>query len=132
LGGFWWAVPGSKPEQEANRIAALNDRFRSRCGMMAVAEDVPGGFVFTQGINSLPPERKYRSGLPCAISATSPKGKIPMQNAIFGAFTIDDVPEKIFWKISYYADASCSGGAEDPSDPARCFRILTIMLASEY
>lgn len=45
---------------------------------------------------------------------------------------MDAVPEKIFWKIDYYADKSCTEGAEDPSDAARSFRVLTIMLASEY
>lgn len=45
---------------------------------------------------------------------------------------MDDVPEKIFWKIDYCADRSCARGSEDPADPTRSFRVLTIMLASEY
>jgi hypothetical protein len=49
-----------------------------------------------------------------------------------GSFHIEGVTRKIFWKIDCYADASCSGGAEDPSDPARSFRVLTIMFGSEY
>jgi len=44
---------------------------------------------------------------------------------------VEGVAEKIFWDIDYYADASCAGGSEDPSDPARRFPVLTIMLASE-
>lgn len=50
----------------------------------------------------------------------------------FGAFGIEGIPEKIFWKIDYYADACGTFGSEDPADPARCFRVLTIMLASDY
>lgn len=120
------------PEQEPNRIAALNDRFRSRCGRMSFGDDVPGGFMFTQGINSLPPETQVSIWAAVRDFNDFSEGNDPYAERDFGAFTIEDVPEKIFWKIDYYADASCSGGAEDPSDPARCFRILTIMLASEY
>jgi uncharacterized protein DUF3768 len=119
------------PEQEANRIAALNDRFRSRCGL-AFGDDVPGGFVFTQGINSLPPETQVSIWAAVRDFTDFSEGNDPYAERDFGAFTLDGVPEKIFWKIDYYADASCSGGAEDPADPARSFRILTIMLASEY
>jgi hypothetical protein len=70
-----------KPERP-QQIAELNDRFRSRCGMPVFGEHVPGGFVFTQGINSLPPETQVSIWLPCAISATSPKATTRMQSAI--------------------------------------------------
>jgi len=62
----------------------------------------------------------------------------------FDAFTADNDSHKehdfaafeaggdtIFWKIDYY-DPSLSGGSEDPSCPERCFRVLTILMASEY
>ena len=47
----------------------------------------------------------------------------------FGAFDFKD--ERIFWKIDYY-DAACEYGCEDPADPSKTTRVLTIMLASEY
>jgi len=49
----------------------------------------------------------------------------------FGAF---DHPEagKVFWKIDCYADSACEWGSEHPHDPERSYRVLTIMLASEY
>ena len=120
------------PEQQANHIAELNDRFRARCGMPVFGEHVPGGFVFTQGINSLPSETQVSIWAAVRDFNDFSEGNDPHAERDFGAFTIDDVPENIFWKIDYYADASCSDGAEDPSDSAGCFRILTVMLASEY
>jgi len=47
----------------------------------------------------------------------------------FGSFTHQR--HKLFWKIDTY-DATCEFGAEDPADPTRTTRVLTIMLAEEY
>ena len=62
----------------------------------------------------------------------------------FDAFTEDNDPydehdfgsiniagETVFWKIDYY-DLNLEYGADDPANPAKCRRILTVMLASEY
>ena len=49
-----------------------------------------------------------------------------------GAIDMAGVGEKILWKIDYYADAACASGSEAPSDITCCYRVLTIMLASEY
>jgi hypothetical protein len=64
-------------------------------------------------------------------SAISTKNNDPHGEHDFGAFYINGVG-KISWKIDYYADASCAWGSEDPSDAARCYRVLTIMRAEEY
>jgi hypothetical protein len=47
----------------------------------------------------------------------------------FGNFEIGG--RKLFWKIDHY-DAAMEFGSEDPSDPSKTTRVLTIMLASEY
>jgi len=53
----------------------------------------------------------------------------PHREHDFGSFEI--AGRKIFWKIDYY-DAEMAFGSEDPADPSKTTRVLTIMLASEY
>jgi Protein of unknown function (DUF3768) len=53
----------------------------------------------------------------------------PWHEHDFGAFEHDG--EKIFFKIDYYSK-DLEHGSEDPADPSKTTRVLTIMLASEY
>jgi len=47
----------------------------------------------------------------------------------FGVVTIEDTD--VFWKVDCY-DRDLAFGSEDPSDPAKTSRVLTILLADEY
>jgi uncharacterized protein DUF3768 len=47
----------------------------------------------------------------------------------FGRFEIDGEP--YFFKLDYYA-LDMEGGSEDPADPEKTTRVLTIMRADEY
>jgi hypothetical protein len=47
----------------------------------------------------------------------------------FGIFELDS--EKLYWKIGYYA-RRLKFGSEDPSDPNKTTRVMTVMLAEEY
>jgi Protein of unknown function (DUF3768) len=120
-------------EEKAKQIAAQNGLFRLNFFVPTFGpRPVPGRVVCTRGISALPPVTQI-----CIWGAVSrfdnfTEGDDPHGEHDFGAFDLPGVPEKIFWKIDYYADNSCTFGSEDPADPAQCFRVLTIMLASEY
>ena len=47
----------------------------------------------------------------------------------FGSF--DLAGDKFFWKIDYY-DFTLEFGSDDPADPSKTTRVLTLMLAAEY
>lgn len=47
----------------------------------------------------------------------------------FGSFELCN--RKFFWKIDYY-DPGMEQGSDDPSDPEKTARVMTLMLAEEY
>ncbi len=47
----------------------------------------------------------------------------------FGAFDLEG--QKLFFKIDYY-DPSFTQGSENPANPGKTVRVLTLMLANEY
>jgi hypothetical protein len=106
------------------RIAELNDLCRTAMG-------VAGRLVQTAGISALPPQIQsaIREDVE-RFSDFSPDND-PQGERDFGAFTVRGVPERIFWKIDYYAP-DLVHGSEEPGDPQQTVRVLTIMLASEY
>ena len=119
-------------EDKAKRLAALNDFFRLNFLTLSFGSyPVHGRIVCTRGISVLPQETQTRIWAAVSNFSDFTEDDIHGEHD-FGAFRIEGAPEKIFWKIDYYADESCTSGFEDASDTARCFRVLTIMLASEY
>ena len=104
-----------------NRIRELNDAFR---------RSFAGGRVMTTaGIAAM--TEKLRADVfervrtfDAFTSDNDPHGEHD-----FGSFEITG--QKVFWKIDTY-DAAMEFGSEDPADPSKTTRVLTIMLASEY
>ena len=108
-------------KEKTARIRDLNDAFR---------KSFSGGKVLlTPGVNELPSDV-------CAMAIR--------RVATFDAFTPDNDPHvehdfgsfdlaghKFFWKLDYYAP-DMEHGSEDPGDPAKPPRVLTIMQAEEY
>jgi Protein of unknown function (DUF3768) len=104
------------------KIAALNDLCRKAMG-------VAGRLVQTSGICALPSKDQSAIREKVETFDAFTADNDPYGERDFGAFEHNG--EKIFWKIDYY-DTTLSKGSEDPTDPQRTARVLTIMLASEY
>jgi hypothetical protein len=103
-------------------IRRLNDAFR---------RSLSGGgkVLITPGIAALPfPDQAVILGKVRTFDAFS-EDNDPHGEHDFG--TIDHADARIFWKIDYY-DHSMELGSEDPADPTKTTRVLTIMLADEY
>ena len=105
----------------ANKIRALNDAFRTTM--------TGGRVVMTAGVDALPSDVKAMVIRQVATFTEFTPGNDPHGEHDFGNFEV--AGQRFFWKIDYY-DPSMEFGSEDPADPAKTTRVLTIMLASEY
>lgn len=103
------------------RIRVLNDFFRGTF--------LGGKVVVTAGVAALPLDVKARVLLQVQNFAGFNADNDPYSEHDFGSFTA--AGEEFFWKIDYY-DLLCESGSEDPADPEKTMRVLTIMLATEY
>lgn len=102
-------------------VRALNDALRRTF--------IGGRIVMTVGVQSLAEDVKSR-----VLSAAREFGDFnedndPHGEHDFGSFELDG--QSFFWKIDYY-DKDEVYGSEEPSDPTKTSRVLTIMLAEEY
>ena len=118
----------------ANIIASQNDAFRKGIASNLATKtqsDAPDGMVvMTQRVSALGVAEQVSLLLVVRNYSSFDLDNDPHGERDFGA--IDLHGTKWFWKIDYYADGNCDSGSEDPSDPAKCYRVLTIMHASEY
>jgi hypothetical protein len=105
----------------ADRIRVLNDNFRSTF--------VGGQVVMTQGVSQLPLDIKARVLLAVRFFDNFTTGNDPHREHDFGNFEIEG--ETYFFKVDYYA-LDMVGGSEDPADPEKTTRVLTIMRADDY
>jgi len=105
----------------AEEIRALNDAFRTTM--------TGGRVMMTAGVDALPSDVKAVVIRRVATFSEFTEDNDPHGEHDFGNFTLSG--RKFFWKIDYY-DANMEFGSEDPADPAKTTRVLTIMLASEY
>jgi hypothetical protein len=103
------------------RIRDLNDAFRRTFS--------GGKMMMTSGVAGLPDLAKAKVLQLVATFDQFTEDNDPHGEHDFGSFELAN--RKFFWKIDYY-DELCEFGSEDPSDPKRTTRVLTLMLASEY
>jgi hypothetical protein len=104
-----------------DRIRLLNDNFR--CTFIG------GQVLMTAGVNALPIDTKARALLAVQSFSNFTTDNDPHREHDFGSFEIEG--ETYFFKIDYYA-LDMDGGSEDPADPEKTARVLTIMRADEY
>jgi hypothetical protein len=112
---------GATAPTETDRIRVLNDNFRGTF--------VGGQVVMTQGVNELPLDTKARILLAVQTFDAFTADNDPHGEHDFGSFEIDG--ETYFFKVDYYA-LDMASGSEDPADPTKTTRVLTIMRADEY
>jgi len=109
--------------QPRDRIRDLNDAFRKSF------DPTLGRILLTSGVDSLPGDLKAMAIRKTAtFDAFTPDNDSNGEHD-FGNFELAD--RRFFWKIDYY-DETMDGGAEDPADPSKTTRVLTLMLAEEY
>ena len=106
---------------KTDRLRLLNDNFRSTF--------VGGQVVMTRGVADLPLDVKARLILAVQSFSNFTKDNDPYGEHDFGSFEIEG--ETYFFKLDYYAP-DMDGGSEDPADPEKTARVLTIMRADEY
>ena|SRR5579863_2067376 len=107
--------------KNTDQMRLLNDKFRSTF--------VGGQMFMTAGVNALPVDTKARVLMAVQNFSNFTKDNDPYGEHDFGNFEIDG--ETYFWKIDCY-DLARQFGSEDPGDPEKTTRVLTIMRADEY
>jgi hypothetical protein len=83
----------------------------------------------THGVSELPLDTKARVINAVRSFEQFTADNDPHREHDFGDIEIDG--ESYFWKIDYY-DFAMDGGSEDPANPEKTTRVLTIMRADEY
>ena len=103
------------------KIRALNDAFRTTM--------TGGKVLLTAGVNALPSDVKAIVIRRVATFSDFNEDNDPHGEHDFGNFAL--AGRKFFFKLDYF-DTNMEFGSEDPSDPTKTTRVLTIMLAEEY
>jgi hypothetical protein len=111
----------SQANGQTARVRVLNDNFR--------VTFLGGKVMLTQGVNELPLDVKANVLLMVQRFDRFTKDNDPYGEHDFGCFEF--AGDTFYWKIDYY-DSTCQSGSEDPGDPEKTTRVLTIMFAAEY
>ena len=108
-------------ETSAERIRVLNDRLR--------ATGQGGDIVITSTLACLAADQLLAVLAAVQTFTAFNADNDPHSEHDFGSFTLSG--QKFFFKLDYY-DLAMEFGSEDPADPSKTTRVLTIMLAEEY
>lgn len=103
-----------------------NDVFRKS---VLLSPQKNGECVIGADIHSLDDNQKNNLFLAVAQYSDFNEDNDPYNEHDFGTIELPDIP-KVMWKIDYYADNTCTFGAEEPSKG--CYRVLSIIYAHQY
>jgi Protein of unknown function (DUF3768) len=103
------------------KVRALNDKLRR--------EVMGGQILITPGVAALGPEKVVHIWETVARFETFTEDNDPHGEHDFGSFEFEGA--SVLWKIDYY-DSSLEFGSDDPADPDKTTRVLTILLSEEY
>lgn len=115
-------VWSSSEESQQLKIRALNDRLRTEGRGV-------GTILVTSGLQQHGGEFVSHAVAAVRDFNAFSKDNDPWGEHDFGA--VDVGGTKVFFKIDYY-NADCTAGSEDPTSEELTYRVLTIMLATEY
>ena len=115
------------PTRQVLTTARQNDAFRA--GMVVGGCPFPGSVVVTSGVRDRGRDFVTGAILAAAFDQDFSEDNDPYGDRSFGIVTVQG--ERLYWKIDYY-DADQEQGSDDPSDPGRTHRVLTILFPSEY
>jgi hypothetical protein len=110
------------PITEVDKIAKLNDMTREMMPMF-------GQLVMTSGIASLDPDLTASILDKVRLFKDFTEDNDPWGEHDFGSVEHQGI--KALWKIEYYG-LDLESGSENPADPGKTKRVLTIMLSEEY
>ena len=109
--------------QSREHIRELNDAFRKTLDPML------GRVMLTARVDALPSDVRAIAIRKVARFDDFSADNDPHGEHDFGSF--DLASDKFFWKTDYY-DSNLEFGSDDPADPSKTTRVLTLMLAAEY
>lgn len=101
----------------------LNDEFRR-----SMNPDL-GRCIMTRGVADLPELERIAVVQKTRFFEEFNEANDPHGEHDFGSFDVRG--QKFYFKIDYY-DKSLEFGSDDPTDPEKTSRVMTLMLASEY
>ena len=107
--------------EKTERTRVLNDAIRTIGNT--------GRVMLTRGILALPSDE-----IDQILQAVATFNDFNADNDPYGEHDcaiLTAAGQKVMFKIDYY-DPSMTSGSEDPSDPSKTARVMTIMLASDY
>lgn len=106
---------------KAAKIRELNDAFRKTL--------IGGRVLLTAGVDALDANERAAVIRKVSDSTAFEPGNDPYGEHDF--VTVEHNGERYFGKIDYYSSDLCHG-SDDPADPGKTVRVLTIMRADEY